>query len=107
MSRRALITGSTGQDGSLMAEFLLSKGYLVFGVSRRGDAAPAARPSSVGPVECLGDLSDGARLLQLVQEIRPNEIYHFGAQSDSRISFAIPAYTTDITGLSTLRLLEA
>jgi len=115
MSRRALITGITGQDGSFMAELLHRKGYTVYGLSRRGvaggvpgAAAPpeADRPAS-GRVDCLGDLSDGARLAQLVRETRPDEIYHFGAQSDARISFAIPAYTTDITGLSTLRLLEA
>lgn len=118
MSRRALITGVTGQDGSLMAEFLLGKGYTVYGLSRRGTAAigglpeeragltePAGPPA--GRIDYLGELSDGPRLAELVQQTRPDEVYHFGAQSDSRISFAIPAYTTDITGLSTLRLLEA
>lgn len=107
MSRRALITGISGQDGSFMADLLLGKGYTVYGVSRRGDPHTQPGGPGAGRIECLGDLSDGARLLELVQEIRPNELYHFGAQSDSRISFAIPAYTTDITGLSTLRLLEA
>lgn len=106
MSRRVLITGITGQDGSLMAEFLISKGYAVYGLSRRGTHRAAAPPAG-GRVDCLGDLSDGSRLIELVGETRPNEVYHFGAQSDARISFAIPEYTTDITGLSTLRLLEA
>jgi GDPmannose 4,6-dehydratase len=106
MGRRALITGVTGQDGSYMAELLLGKGYAVYGLSRRGDHAATGRPAA-GRIDCLGDLSDGSRVLELVQEIRPSELYHFGAQSDSRISFAIPAYTTDVTGLSTLRLLEA
>ena len=106
MSRRALITGISGQDGSFMAELLLSKGYAVYGLSRRGQVPPAATAPS-GPVMYLGDLSDGARLLEVVQEVRPAELYHFGAQSDARVSFEIPAYTADITGVSTLRLLEA
>lgn len=103
MSRRALITGVTGQDGSFMAELLLSKGYTVYGLTRRtGGAESGARWT-----ECLGDLSDGSRLTELLQETRPEEVYHFGAQSDSQASFAVPEYTTEITGLSTLRLLEA
>ncbi len=106
MRRRALITGVTGQDGSFMAEFLLSKGYEVYGLSRRGPD-PAAAPSNAGRIDVLGDLADGARLVEVMQDTRPHELYHLGAQSDSRVSFAIPAYTTDITGLSTLRLLEA
>lgn len=113
MSRRALITGITGQDGSFMAEFLLSKGYTVYGLTRRASAAQAAARTAggggapAGWIEVLGDLSDEARLSAIVQDARPHEVYHFGAQSDARISFSIPAYTTDITGLSTLRLLEA
>ncbi len=102
MSRRALITGISGQDGSYLAEFLLSKGYTVYGLTRHGTAAVSERR-----IDCLGDLSDGSRLLEVLQETRPEEVYHFGAQSDSRISFEIPEYTADITGLSTLRLLEA
>ncbi len=107
MSRRALITGVTGQDGSFMADLLLGKGYAVYGLSRRGESLSAAEPPGAGRIDLLGDLSDSARLLDLVQQVRPHEVYHFGAQADSRISFSIPSYTADVTGLSTLRLLEA
>lgn len=105
MTRRALVTGITGQDGSFMAEFLLNKGYTVYGLSRRG-VHRMVGPTD-GRVDYLGDLSDGSRLMELIQDIKPDEIYHFGAQSDARISFSIPEYTTNITGLATLRLLEA
>ena len=115
MSRAALITGITGQDGSYMADLLLRKGYLVYGLTRQRTAAVLERErdtagtdrAGAGRIDCLGDLSDGSRLVELLQEAKPQEVYHFGAQSDSRISFEIPEYTTDITGLSTLRLLEA
>jgi len=119
MRRTALITGATGQDGSYLAELLLSKGYTVYGLTRRTPMGSSDRdeptpsvPSSTGRsgagrIDCLGDLSDAARLTVLVQELRPDEIYHFGAQSDAQRSFLTPAYTTDVTGLSTLRLLEA
>ena len=114
--RRALITGITGQDGSYLAELLLDKGYEVHGLIRRASTFNTARidhlyrdPHEPGARLFLhyGDLSDGSRLVTLLQAIRPEEIYHLAAQSHVRVSFDEPEHTGDTTGLGTTRLLEA
>lgn len=116
MSKKALVTGITGQDGSYLAEFLLEKGYEVHGIIRRASTFNTDRidhiykdPHKEGKKPHLhyGDLSDSGALLALINKIRPDEIYHLGAQSHVRTSFDIPEYTSNITGLGTLRVLEA
>ncbi len=116
MSKRALITGITGQDGSYLAELLLEKGYEVHGIVRRTSTVFKTRiehlyqdPHQENTKFFLhyGDLSDGSNIRRLLHTIQPDEIYHLGAQSHVRTSFDIPEYTADITGLGTLRLLEA
>ena len=116
MSKKALITGITGQDGSYLAELLLSKGYEVYGVVRRASTFNTDRidhiyqdPHDKNPKLRLvyGDLSDSSSLNGLLQDIRPDEIYNLGTQSHVRVSFDIPEYTADATALGTLRLLEA
>ena len=113
---RALITGITGQDGSYLAEFLLSKGYEVHGLIRRASTFNTHRidhiyidPHNPNARFFLhyGDLSDSGQLINLIYNIKPDEIYHLGAQSHVRVSFDIPEYTGDITGLGTVRILEA
>jgi len=113
---KALITGITGQDGSYLAEFLLSKGYEVHGIIRRASTFNTGRidhiysdPHTEGTRLFLhhGDLSDSGQLINLIYNIKPDEIYHLGAQSHVRVSFDTPEYTGDITGLGTTRLLEA
>jgi len=114
--KRALITGITGQDGSYLTELLLSKGYEVHGLIRRSSTFNTHRidhiysdPHSKGARLMLhyGDLSDASQLTNLIYNIQPDEIYHFGAQSHVRVSFDMPEYTGDITGLGTVRLLES
>ena len=114
--KRALITGVTGQDGSYLAELLLGKGYEVHGVIRRASTFNTGRidhlyrdPHEPGTrfFTHYGDLSDSVVLTRLVHEVAPDEVYHLGAQSHVRVSFEIPEYTHDISGLGTLRLLEA
>ncbi|OGC22571.1 GDP-mannose 4,6-dehydratase [candidate division WOR-1 bacterium RIFOXYC2_FULL_37_10] len=114
--KKALITGITGQDGSYLAEFLLSKGYEVHGLIRRASTFNTNRidhiyvdPHSSNAKFFLhyGDLSDSSQLINLIYEIEPDEIYNLGAQSHVRVSFDTPEYTGDITGLGTTRLLEA
>lgn len=116
MDERALITGITGQDGSYLAELLLGKGYEVHGLIRKASTFNTYRiehlyadPHERGARMFLhyGDLSDGNQLTHLVYEVEPAEIYHLGAQSHVRVSFDIPEYTADITGLGTTRILEA
>lgn len=113
---RALITGITGQDGSYLAELLLSKGYEVHGLIRRSSSFNTGRidpiyvdPHTPGARLFLhyGDLSDSGMLSHLIYNIKPDEIYHLGAQSHVRVSFDMPEYTGDITALGTVRLLEA
>jgi GDPmannose 4,6-dehydratase len=113
---KALISGITGQDGSYLAELLLSKGYEVHGIIRRASTFNTARvdhiyvdPHSSGARLFLhyGDLADSEQISNIVYNIRPDEIYHLGAQSHVRVSFDIPEYTSTVTGLSTTRLLEA
>lgn len=115
-ARRALITGITGQDGSYLAELLLSKGYEVHGLIRRASTFNTARidhlysdPHVEGTKLFLhyGDLSDGSRLVTLVDSIQPDEVYNLAAQSHVRVSFDEPEYTGNSTGLGSIRLLEA
>lgn len=114
--KRALITGITGQDGSYLAEFLLSKDYEVHGLIRRASTFNTGRidhvytdPHMEGAKLFLhhGDLSDASQLTGLIYNLKPDEVYHLGAQSHVRVSFDAPEYTGDITGLGTARLLEA
>ncbi len=114
--KKALITGITGQDGSYLAEFLLSKGYEVHGIIRKASTFNTDRISHLyvdphkGDVRFFihyGDLSDTGQITHLVYNLRPDEVYHLGAQSHVRASFDMPEYTGDITGLGTLRMLEA
>jgi GDPmannose 4,6-dehydratase len=116
MTKRALITGITGQDGSYLAELLLSKGYEVHGIIRRASTFNTSRidhlyvdPHSPGAKLFLhyGDLSDGVRLVTLLAEIDPDEVYNLAAQSHVRVSFDEPEHTADTTGSGTIRLLEA
>lgn len=114
--KKALITGITGQDGSYLAELLLEKGYEVHGIIRRSSTFNTSRidhlykdPHISGVKMFLhyGDLSDASNLSRLIEKIKPDEIYHLGAQSHVRVSFDIPEYTGDVTGLGTLRILDA
>ena len=109
MSRKAFITGITGQDGSYLAEILLEKGYEVFGMIRRSSSFNTARIDHIfGDIELVfGDLTDGSVLNQLVRTIRPDEVYNLGAQSHVRVSFDVPEYTADSDAMGTLRLLDA
>ena len=116
MTKRALITGITGQDGSYLAELLLSKGYEVHGVIRRASTFNTSRIDHlyVDPHESdarlflhYGDLSDGARLVTLLAQLDPDEVYTLAAQSHVRVSFDEPEHTADTTGTGTIRMLEA
>ena len=113
---RALITGITGQDGSFLAELLLEKGYDVYGVIRRSSSFNTSRIDHLyqDPHESkthmrlvYGDLNDSSSLNTVLRQTEPDEIYNLGAQSHVRVSFDIPEYTGDVTGLGTVRLLEA
>lgn len=114
--QKAFITGITGQDGSYLAELLLEKGYEVHGLIRRASTFNTGRidhiykdqhEEGVKPILHYGDLSDAGALSSLLQKIQPDEVYNLGAQSHVRVSFDTPEYTTDVTGLGTLRMLEA
>ncbi len=114
--KKALITGITGQDGSYLAELLLEKGYEVHGIIRRSSSFNTAKiehifqDPHVGGVRLFlhyGDLSDSSNISRLLEKIKPDEIYHLGAQSHVRVSFDTPEYTADVTGVGTLRLLDA
>ena len=116
MTKRAFITGITGQDGSYLAELLLTKGYEVHGLIRRASTFNTARIDHlyVDPHEPtadlflhFGDLSDGARLVGLLGDINPDEVYNLAAQSHVRVSFDEPEHTADTTGTGTIRMLEA
>ena len=106
---KALITGINGQDGSYLAELLLSKNYEVHGIVRRASANNLGRISHILPKVTLhyGDLSDALSLIKIVKAVQPDEIYNLAAQSDVKASFDIPEYSADIDALGTLRLLEA
>lgn len=116
MTKRALITGITGQDGSYLAELLLSKGYEVHGCKRRSSSFNTGRIDNIFPdlhdrdarlFLHYADLSDSSSLIRLLVTLQPDEIYHLGALSHVRVSFDVPEYSGDITGLGTTRLLEA
>src|SRR3954452_18300062 len=116
MSKTALITGVTGQDGSYLAELLLSKGYEVHGIIRRASSFNTSRLEEIyqDPHEShrklilhYGDLTDSSSLVNLVHDVQPDEVYHLGAQSHVKVSFETPEYTGDVSGLGTMRLLEA
>jgi len=113
---KALITGITGQDGSYLAEFLLAKGYDVHGIIRRSSSFNTARIDGIYQDPHIsearlhlvyGDLNDASSLNKIIRTVQPDEIYNLGAQSHVRVSFDIPEYTAEITGLGTVRLLEA
>ncbi|MDO7678538.1 MAG: GDP-mannose 4,6-dehydratase, partial [Pirellulales bacterium] len=114
--RRALVTGVTGQDGSYLAELLLSKGYEVHGIVRRSSSFGTQRIEHLyNPLEHqrgslklhYGDLSDGNGLARTIREVAPHEVYNLAAQSHVRVSFDQPTYTADVTAVGVLRLLEA
>lgn len=116
MTRSALITGITGQDGSYLAEFLLEKGYEVHGIKRRASSLNTQRidhiyqdPHEPNPRLTLhyGDLTDSSNLTRILREIEPDEVYNLGAQSHVAVSFEAPEYTSDVDAIGTLRLLEA
>jgi GDPmannose 4,6-dehydratase len=119
MSKRALITGITGQDGSYLAEFLLEKGYEVYGIIRRSSSFNRGRIDPIYenphiPEEknrhlhlVYGDLNDASSLNKILRTVKPDEIYNLGAQSHVRVSFDVPEYTAEVTGVGTVRLLEA
>src|SRR5450432_3820154 len=116
MAKRALITGITGQDGSFLAELLLEKGYEFYGIVRRSSSFNTERIDHLyqdphEPATRLrmfyGDLSDSSSLNTILRRTEPDEIYNLGAQSHVRVSFDIPEYTGDVSGLGTVRLLEA
>jgi len=116
MGKKALITGITGQDGSYLAEFLLSKGYEVHGIIRRASTFNTYRIDHiyVDPHEPsaklflhYGDLSDSEQISNVIYNIKPDEVYHLGAQSHVRVSFDMPEYTGNVTALGTVRILEA
>src|SRR6185312_4773808 len=116
MSKKAFITGITGQDGSYLTELLLEKGYEVHGLIRRSSSFNTERidhiyrdPHNQEARMFLhfGDLSDATNLNRLLRKIQPDEIYHLGAQSHVRVSFDMPEYTADVTGVGCVRLLDA
>ena len=114
--KRALITGTTGQDGSYLAEFLLEKGYEVHGLKRRASSFNTQRIDHIYEDPHTdnqrfelhyGDLTDTSNLTRLIQEVQPDEVYNLGAQSHVAVSFEAPEYTADVDAIGTLRLLEA
>jgi len=116
LMKKALITGITGQDGSYLAELLLSKDYEVHGIIRRASTFNTGRIDHIYQDPHVanrrlflhyGDLADSSNISRLLEKIQPDEIYHLGAQSHVRVSFDIPEYTGDVTGLSTIRILDA
>jgi GDPmannose 4,6-dehydratase len=116
MKKKALITGITGQDGSYLAELLLDKGYEVHGIMRRSSSFSTKRVDAIykdphveGARLFLhyGDLTDSSSLSQILMQVRPDEVYNLGAQSHVKVSFEIPEYTGEATGIGTLRLLES
>ncbi|RGP39043.1 GDP-mannose 4,6-dehydratase [Pseudotabrizicola alkalilacus] len=116
MTKKALITGVTGQDGSYLAEFLLEKGYEVHGIKRRASLFNTQRVDHIYQDPHIdnarfrlhyGDLTDSSNLTRILQEVQPDEVYNLGAQSHVAVSFEAPEYTADVDGMGTLRLLEA
>jgi len=116
MTKTALITGVTGQDGSYLAEFLLEKGYVVHGIKRRASSFNTQRIDHIYEDPHVdnahfklhyGDLTDTSNLTRILSEVQPDEVYNLGAQSHVAVSFEAPEYTADVDGIGTLRLLEA
>src|SRR3989339_1943341 len=116
INKVALITGTTGQDGAYLAEFLLKKGYIVHGIKRRASLFNTDRidhlyqdphVSNRNFVLHYGDMTDSSSLIRIIQQVQPAEIYNLGAQSHVAVSFEEPEYTADCDGLGTMRLLEA
>jgi GDPmannose 4,6-dehydratase len=116
MTKKALITGVTGQDGSYLAEFLLAKGYEVHGIKRRASLFNTQRVDHIYEdphvdnqrfVLHYGDLTDSSNLTRILSEVQPDEVYNLGAQSHVAVSFEAPEYTADVDAMGTLRLLEA
>jgi GDPmannose 4,6-dehydratase len=116
MSKVALITGITGQDGAYLSEFLLKKGYIVHGIKRRSSLFNTDRIDHIYQdphvdnknfILHYGDLTDSTNLIRIIQEVQPDEIYNLGAMSHVKVSFEIPEYVADTDGVGTLRLLEA
>ncbi|SIT81557.1 GDPmannose 4,6-dehydratase [Yoonia rosea] len=116
MTKTALITGITGQDGSYLAEFLLEKGYMVHGIKRRASSFNTQRVDHIYEDPHVdnarfklhyGDLTDTSNLTRILSEVQPDEVYNLGAQSHVAVSFEAPEYTADVDGIGTLRLLEA
>ncbi len=111
MSKTALITGITGQDGSYLAEFLLEKGYQVHGIVRRASISNTARIDHLlrqGSIRLHdGDLTDSSSLIRIISEVMPDEIYNLAAQSHVQVSFDVPEYSGDVDALGVLRILEA
>lgn len=114
--KKALITGITGQDGSYLAELLLEKGYEIHGIVRRASTFNTERIDhllrdthlpGVRMFLHYGDLTDSSNISRIIEKVQPDEIYHLGAQSHVRVSFDMPEYTGDVTGLGTLRILDA
>ena len=115
MKKKALITGITGQDGSYLAELLLKKGYIVHGIKRKSSSFNTSRIDHIykdphvssNLILHYGDLTDSNSIVNVTNKVRPNEIYNLGAQSHVGHSFEIPEYTSEVSGLGTLRILEA
>ena len=116
MSKTALITGITGQDGAYLAELLLAKGYIVHGIKRRSSLINTDRidhlyqdphEKNVKLTLHYGDLTDSSNLTRIIQETQPDEIYNLAAQSHVAVSFEVPEYTAETTGVGTIRLLDA
>src|SRR5688572_13140384 len=114
--KKALITGITGQDGSYLAELLIAKGYEVFGVIRRSSSFNTGRIDHIyqDPHEAdvrlqlhYGDLNDSSSINRILKVVRPHEIYNLGAQSHVKVSFDVPEYSGEVTGLGAVRILEA
>lgn len=114
--KKALITGVTGQDGSYLAELLLSKGYEVHGIKRRASSFNTQRVDHIYQdphvdnrnfVLHYGDLTDSSNLTRIIKEVQPDEVYNLGAQSHVAVSFESPEYTADVDAMGTLRILEA
>ena len=111
MSKVALITGITGQDGSYLAEFLLEKGYEVHGITRRASISNTARIDHLIAANSItlhdGDLSDSSSLIRIISLVQPDEIYNLAAQSHVQVSFDVPEYSGDVDAIGVLRVLEA
>ena len=114
MSKKALLTGITGQDGSYLAEFLLAKGYEVYGIQRRASTFNTVRidhlydkPKYPDFLTFYGDLTDSSNISRIIEKLEPDEIYNLGAQSHVQVSYQMPEYTCNVDGLGTLRMLDA